>query len=224
MRCSFPFLLLVLVSVPSQMSCTAPENERIRTGATRTISSQHPRLLGSKDDLRRLAQTRPEAYAKVVEAARTMDPGDPSVMDDHMKMVSMALVSAIDEDSELGKLAVKRAMAYINKPIRIGHENFGHDLARCAIVYDLCWPYWSGEERAAFHDYMNRTVDANVNSEVHVFHNAWYGYKHWGIGLACYATWYENPRAEEILAETERDYIQRAAPALALAGGGGGFA
>jgi hypothetical protein len=145
-------------------------------------------------------------------------------MDDHMKMISMALVSVIEDDTNLGRLAVERALVYIKKPIRVGHENFGHDLARCAIVYDLCWPFWSEEEKSAFHDYMNRTVDANVNSETHVFHNAWYGYKHWGIGLACYATWYENPRAEAILAETERDYIQRAAPALASAGDGGGFA
>jgi hypothetical protein len=48
---------------------------------------------------------------------------------------------------------------------------------------------------------MNRTVDANVASETHVFHNGWYGYKNWGIGLACYATYPTNPRAPEILAE-----------------------
>ncbi len=224
MRFSSPFLFVVLVFAGVQTSCTTAGNMQIRTGAAKVISREHPRLLGSKDDLQRLAQRRPEAYARVAEAARKMEPGDPSVMDDHMKMVSMALVSAIEDDSELGKLAVERAMAYIRAPIRVGHETFGHDLARCAIVYDLCWPYWSEEERGLFHDYMNRTVDANVNSETHVFHNAWYGYKHWGIGLACYATWYENSRAPEILSETERDYEERAAPALALAGGGGGFA
>ena len=224
MRFYCPLLLAGLALAVPQTSCTTAEKTQIRTGAAKVISREHPRLLGSKHDLQSLAQRRPEAYQRVVEAARSMEPSDPSVMDDHMKMVSMALVSAIEEDSELGRLAVKRALAYIEAPIRIGHENFGHDLARCAIVYDLCWPSWSDEERSAFHDYMNRTVDANVNSETHVFHNAWYGYKHWGIGLACYATWYENPRAAEILAETERDYLQRAAPALALAGDGGGFA
>ena len=85
---------------------------------------------------------------------------------------------------------IELAMQTIRAPIRTGHETFGHDLARCAMAYDLCHPFWTEEERAAFHDYMNRTVDANVNSETHVFHNAWYGYKNWGIGLACYATFY----------------------------------
>ena len=40
---------------------------------------------------------------------------------------------------------------------------------------------------------------ANVRSETHVFHNGWYGYKNYGIGLAAYASFYENPRAPEIL-------------------------
>ena len=115
-------------------------------------------------------------------------------------------------------------MRYIDAPIRVGHETFGHDMANCALVYDLCYPSWRPEERQKFIEYMNKTVDANVRSEASPFHNAWYGYKHWGYGLACYATWYENPRAPEILAETERDYRERAAPALELSGNGGGFA
>ena len=71
---------------------------------------------------------------------------------------------------------------------------------------------------------MNKTVDANVQSETHVFHNGWYGYKNWGIGLACYATYYENTRAQSILQALESDYLTRAAPALELAGAGGGWA
>jgi hypothetical protein len=56
-----------------------------------------------------------------------------------------------------------------------------------------------------------------------VFHNGWYGYKNWGIGLAAYATYYENPRAETILHTLESEYRSRAAPALELAGDGGGW-
>ncbi|MHC4694440.1 MAG: heparinase II/III domain-containing protein, partial [Planctomycetota bacterium] len=64
----------------------------------------------------------------------------------------------------------------------------------------------------------------NIRSETHVFHNGWYGYKNWGIGLACYATFYENERAKEILGALEEEYRNRAAPALELAGAGGGWA
>jgi len=182
------------------------------------VPKSHPRLLGSRKRLQELAKQRPEAYQRVVRVARELD------ADDHSKMISMALVCAIEQDEQIGKSAVKKAMKYVNGPIRKGHVTFGHDLARCAIVYDLCYEYWSQSERVNFHAYMNKTVDENIRSETHVFHNGWYGYKYWGIGLACYATFYENERAPEILKTLEQEYRSRAAPALELAGAGGGWA
>ncbi len=182
------------------------------------VPDEHPRLLGSLERLQRLAAERPDAYQRVVQVARKAS------ADDHAKMISMSIVCAVESDEQLGKLAVQMAMKYINGPIRSGHVTFGHDLARCAIVYDLCYKYWRQDQRAAFHEYMNKTVDANVRSETHVFHNGWYGYKHWGIGLACYATYYENERAQSILETLEQDWLTRAAPALELAGDGGGWA
>ncbi|HLB72900.1 MAG TPA: heparinase II/III family protein [Sedimentisphaerales bacterium] len=184
----------------------------------RAVPGEHPRLLGSRSRLQKLATERSEAYKRVVQIARE------SQADDHEKMFSIALVCAIEQDEKLGKTGVQMAMNYIDGPIREGHVTFAHDLARCAIVYDLCYPYWTAEQRSKFHDYVNKTVDANVRSEAHVFHNGWYGYKNWGIGLACYATYYENPRAVEILQTLEQDWKTRAAPALELAGEGGGWA
>jgi len=186
--------------------------------ARQAVPDKHPRLLGSRERLQELAKTRSEAYRRVVGVAREID------ADDHAKMISMALVCAIEQDKKLGEAAVQMAMKYINGPIKQGHVPFGSDLALCAIAYDLCYEYWTEAQREAFHKYMNKTVDANVSSETHVFHNGWYGYKHWGIGLACYATYYENPRAPEILKTLEEDWRARAAPALRLAGDGGGWA
>jgi hypothetical protein len=182
------------------------------------VPKEHPRLLGSRERLRQLARERAEAYQRVVEVARGGE------TDEHAKMVSLALVCAIEGDEQLGREAVAMAMKYVDGPIRQGHVTFGADLARCAIVYDLCYESWTAEQRAAFHRYMNETFDANVDSETHVFHNGWYGYKWWGIGLASYATYYENERAPETLRELDREYRQRAAPALELAGAGGGWA
>jgi len=190
----------------------------IARSAEHAVPKQHPRLLGSREDLQRLANERSEAYRRVVQVAREGN------ADDHSKMISMALVCAIEQDKQLGKQAVQMAMKYVNGPIRKGHVPFAHDLARCAIVYDLCHQYWTDQERARFHDYMNKTVDANVRSETHVFHNGWYGYKNWGIGLACYASYYENERAPEILEALHREWRTRAAPALDMAGDGGGWA
>ena len=186
--------------------------------ARHPVPREHPRLLGSRAELIALSRARPEAYRRVVQVARSQSG------DDHAMMISLGLVCAIDGDEESGQRAKQRAMKYINGPILKGHVTFGHDLARCALVYDLCYSCWTDEERVKFHDYMNKTVDANVDSETHVFHNAWYGYKNWGYGLAGYASYYENPRAPAILKTLEDDYLRRAAPALELAGAGGGFA
>ena len=182
------------------------------------VPEAHPRLLGSRDRLQQLTLERSQAYERVVRVARELD------ADDHAKMLSLALVCAIEQDEALGRQAVAKAMTYVNGPIRQGHTPFAHDLARCAIVYDLCHEFWTEDQRLRFHTYMNQTVDANVRSETHVFHNGWYGYKHWGIGLACYATYHENDRAAEILQTLEQDWHTRAAPALRMSGAGGGWA
>jgi hypothetical protein len=182
------------------------------------VPREHPRLLGSRQELKALAQERAQAYQRVVRVAR--DPGG----DDYSKMISMALVCAIEEDAGMGRAAVERAMKYVDGPIRVGHVPFATDLALSALAYDLCHEHWTDAQRARFHDYVNRTVEANVQSETHVFHNGWYGYKNWGIGLACYAGYYENPRAQEFLRVLEDDWRTRAAPALELAGAGGGWA
>jgi len=191
---------------------------RPAASAAHAVPREHPRLLGSRQELRDLAQARAPAYQRVVAVARQ------SGGDDYSKMISLALVCAIEDDTTLGRAAVERAMKYVEGPIRKGHTTFGTDLALCAIVYDLCYDAWTAEQRAQCHAYMNQTIEANVQSETHVFHNGWYGYKNWGIGLACYATYHENPRAPGYLRVLRDDWINRAAPALELAGAGGGWA
>ncbi len=182
------------------------------------VPMEHPRLLGPRQELKNLAQERTHAYQRVLAVARGTDG------DDYSKMISMALVCAIEEDTAIGRAAVESAMKYVEGPIRVGHEPFATDLALCAIVYDLCHECWTNAQRARFHEYVNKTVEANVSSETHVFHNGWYGYKNWGIGLACYAGYHENPQAPETLRVLEEDWRSRAAPAMELAGAGGGWA
>jgi len=183
------------------------------------VSREHPRLLGSLERLKALKEQRPEPYARMAAVARKS--GD---SDSHHSLVSMALVSAIEDDGLLGRKTIDLTMKIVESDIRRGHVTFGADLAKTAVVYDLCWPWWTDEEKNKYFQYFGATVDANVRSESSVMHNAWYSYKHWGYGLASYATMYEYERAPEILATTMRDYETRAAPALELAGGGGGWA
>ncbi len=183
-----------------------------------TVPKAHPRLLGSRAELQALARQRPAEYKRMAAVARGQGG------DDHSAIISMSLVAAIEGDADLARRAKQRALKLVDGPIRKGHVTFGHDLALAAIAYDLCHEHWTPDERNRFHAYVNKTVDANVQSETHVFHNAWYGYKHWGIGLAALAGYHENPRAAEILRTTLDDYRTRAAPALELAGAGGAWA
>ncbi|NKB72443.1 MAG: hypothetical protein GKR89_35655 [Candidatus Latescibacteria bacterium] len=174
--------------------------------------------MGSIERLRGLAEERAAAYERMADVARHRN------ADAHSKMVSMALVAAIEDDAELGRRAVDMALVYVDGPIRQGHVPFGADLARSALVYDLCYAWWTEEERDRFHTYLNETARANQNSETHVFHNGWYAYKYWGIGLAAYASYYDNRQAPELIRNLEEEFINRAAPALELAGAGGGWA
>ena len=84
-------LIGLLLATLLIFGCGAP-SEGGKVNGERRISKEHPRLLGSRERLQKLAKERPEAYARVVDAVRNLQPGDESVMDDHMKMISMALV------------------------------------------------------------------------------------------------------------------------------------
>jgi len=188
------------------------------TGPKHPVPKEHPRILGPRSRLQKLSRERAGAYRRTVDTARNKQ------ADYHTKVISLALVSAIEGDAGLGKQAVGMAMRVVNGPIRRGHVTFGHDLAHVGIVYDLCHEHWTDAERTKYHSYVDKTVDANKGSERGVFHNGWYGYKNWGIGIASYASYYDNPRAKEHLAGLYKDYSERAAPALSLAGAGGGWA
>ncbi len=182
------------------------------------VTRKHPRLLGSLEELRTLARERRAEYERMKRVAND------SQVDDYAWIISAALVSAIEGDREMAGKVQQRAMKMVNGPIRVGHTPFGTDLALCGVAFDLCSEAWSETDRRKLCQYINSTVDQNVKSETSVFHNAWYGYKNWGIGVACYATYYENDRAPAILHDLEQDYVTRAAPALTMAGTGGGWA
>jgi hypothetical protein len=186
--------------------------------ARHAVAREHPRLLGSREQLRSLARQRETEYQRV----RRISADEKTEI--YAWILSASLVAAIEGDRELARKVQARAMTMVNGPIRIGHMPFGTDLALCGVAFDLCREAWPEADTRRLCEYVDKTVDGNVNSELAVFHNAWYGYKNWGIGLAAYATYYEHERAPALLRGLEQDYRTRAAPALELAGAGGGWA
>lgn len=187
-------------------------------GARSQVPREHPYLLGSRAELQALAKARPAEYQRMARVAH--DTG----ADTYSRILSAGLVSAIEGDHVLASEVHRLAMEMVNGPIRAGHVTFGYDLALCGFAYDLCHEAWPAADRLKLHEYINKTVDANVKNETSVFHNAWYSYKNWGIGVASYATYHENGRSPAHLRVLENDYLTRAAPALELAGDGGGWA
>lgn len=156
----------------------------------RVVSREQPRLLGSLPELRALAAARTNEFERVRAVAR-----DASA-DDYSWLISAGLVAAVDRDGELAGRVQARAMQYVQGPIRQGDVPFATDLTLGGLAYDLCYQAWSEADRRKFHEYLNRTAEANVQSETHVFHNGWYGYKNWGIGVAAYACYHEKPQAK----------------------------
>ena len=184
----------------------------------RAVTTEHPRLFGSSAELKALAAKKPQEFNRMKSVAQNTQGGE------YARMMSISLVNAVEPDAALAREAVALAMKRINAPIITGHNPFGSVLAECAVVYDYCFNEWTEEERAKFIDYFNRTVAANTDAETHVFHNGWYGYKNWGYGVAAYATYHENPESPKVLRALEKEFAERAAPALELAGAGGGWA
>lgn len=186
--------------------------------ARHPVTTDHPRLLGTAAQLQALAQARPAAYERTARVARGSD------ADRHSLLLSRGIVGVVEGDAALCRQAVEGALPIVRGPVLSGHVPFGHLLAQAGLVYDLCYDQWTAAERDEYHTYLNATVDANTESETHVFHNGWYAYKWWGIGLGALATYHENERSPAILQALETEYRQRAAPALEMAGAGGGWA
>lgn len=159
---------------------------------------EHPRLFGSLERLRALASERSEAFVRMDEVALERQGGDMEYL------FSAALASAVTGDDALARDTVAHALKIVHGSIRVGHETFGKDLTNCAVVFNLCRAAWTESEVAEFINHMNRTIEANQGSELTVFHNGFYSYQNAGIGIASYATYYENPRVAPRLAPLKR--------------------
>jgi hypothetical protein len=201
---------------------------------TMQVPKEHPRLLGSREFLQKLAKERPEAYARTKEIAnreltKAGHPADASfdfggVISVHAKLMSMSLVCAIENDAAMGRKAIDLAFEhFVNVPVRVGHEAFGADVGEVAFVYDLCHEHWSDEEKKKYHAYIFECRDRNVDEETSPFHDGWWGYKNYGFIQGLLAVMHETEKELIPLYLIDREFRTVAADALRLAGEGGGY-
>jgi hypothetical protein len=85
----------------AMLLCGVDAAESVAQSTIHAVPKEHPRLLGYRQDLQKLADQRSEAYKRVVQVARQLDE------DDHSKMISTALACAIEQDQQEGLRAVR---------------------------------------------------------------------------------------------------------------------
>ena len=203
--------------------------------ATRQVPKEHPRLFGTLPYLQGLAKERPEAYRRTKEIAGreltaaphpaegTADFG--AQVSVESKLISMSLVAAIEQDARMGRAAVDLVMEkFVDAPVRVGHIPFGADVGEVGLVYDLCHPWWTDEEKKKCHNYIFECRDKNVDEELGPFHDGWWGYKNWGLIIGLLAVMHETEKELLMLYEVDKDFRIAAADAQRLAGDGGGYA
>ena len=147
----------------------------------RPIPQERPRIFGGTDVIRRLATERAEDYQRLRDVAAPED------MTDWPGAATHALLYTITGERGHGDRALAIARAVAQKPILVGHQCFARELAKIAVAYDHAHDLLTDEDRELFHDYLNRTYEANIPHENPVFFNGYYGYKMYGLGLAAYA-------------------------------------
>src|ERR1035437_7673524 len=154
---------------------TTIEKNTVLDAGHHPISRERPRLLGTREQLQKLSKERPEAFKRMLDVARSAkDTGYEQLA----MIIGLSIAYVLEGNKAEGRRLVDMVLKdYVDQPIKTGHMTFAHDLARCAIVYDLCHDLWTAEERERFRQYTHTTIASNLDSEASPFHNGWWGYK-----------------------------------------------
>ncbi|MCD6405907.1 MAG: heparinase II/III family protein [Planctomycetes bacterium] len=181
---------------------------RIPDGAWADTLSEHPRLLGPKQRLAERARTMPQFYA---------------VVRSHGSLVAAGIANAVDGivPERIDKY-IADAASEVAKGVTNIHQTTWVRLTKVAETYDFFHDSISAEDRRAMIVWMNAHLEAYKGDET-AFHNSTLSKILCYLRIA-YATWGENPRAEDF-----RDYALinlyegKVVPLLNEFGAGGGF-
>jgi hypothetical protein len=183
-------------------------------------SRNHPRLFGTDAQLKQMALQKPKLWQSVI-ANVDVD----SILP--LKIRTLGFAYQVTGDKKKAQKAIELAKEVIRKGITTEHVEFETRLWPVAECYDLCFTLLTKQDRKEFIDYVNAMFDANknpgVDSYVGPFHNTQLR-RIMAFGLAGYATFPENPRAEEIVHHVKKVELgEILLPALKVFGDGGGW-
>jgi len=214
-RSGVVFFLALLVGAPPTLPQDSARPSR------HAIPKSHPRLFGSAEQILTLSRAKPGHWAAVLKSAESGSP--PAAL----RARTRGYASLVTNDSKFARAAIADAQKIVAKGLSTEHVEFEQRMWPVAETYDACYPWLTPEERTAFIDYLNRMFDANnvpgVDSFVAPWHNTQLR-RLVSFGLAGYATFPENPRAQEIIEHVKRvEWGEKLLPALREYGAGGGW-
>ncbi|MDF2440193.1 MAG: hypothetical protein JWN98_1177 [Abditibacteriota bacterium] len=209
--CAFFGHQSTLARAQSAASRNPPPNPRIATGAWAAMRRQHPRLFGSRSYLQALAKARPEAYGRSAKGTA------------ERFLPAAAVVQAVEGLSPEKVEAYRvQAMQNVARGVTDLHQDTWIWLHDTALIYDAFFESLSPDERRRIIEWMNGHLE-KFKTDENAFHNSTLSKILTYVRIA-YATWGENPRAQEF-----RDYAikklyeDKVVPVLQEFGAGGGF-
>ncbi len=205
--------------MPNDIPAPAP---LIATGAWRDVlNGPHPRLYGSANRLKTLAQAKPEAYQRDVKGAseqRTLSQGvaGQGILADGI----LHTVEGLPQDQVQAR--IRQALDHVAVGVTNEHQRTWERLNDVALVFDFFHRAITPADRHAMTDWINRHLAVYTDDE-NAFHNSTPEKMMVYLRIA-YATWGENPQATAF-----RDYAVthlyegRIVPVLNTFGAGGGY-
>ena len=194
----------------------------IATGAWRDVlAGPHPRLYGSRNHLRALAQAKPEAYLRDVrnvsrqEMIRSGSNGQDILAD--------GLVHAVEGLApDRVQARIRQALGHVAGGVTDDHQATWIKLNDAALVYDFFHDALALAERQALIDWFNPHLEFYTDDE-YDFHNSTPEKMMTYLRIA-YATWGENPQAQAFRDHAlVRIYEGKLVPIFHEFGAGGGY-
>ena len=173
-----------------------------------SLAGPHPRLFGPPAYLKQLAADKPALYQQI------------KVQNDTLSACVVQAIEGLPKDTQ--DRYVARAMSAVNRGVTNVHQDTWSAMQRVAVTFDSFHDAISPEDRQAIIDWLNAHLGVYVDDEG-AFHNSTMAKSYCYLQVA-YATWGENPRAQEF-----RDYAikklyeSKLVPAFKEFGAGGGY-
>ena len=201
--------MAVVSHPPAEVRFIAPRPApRISNGAWAGTLQHHPRLLGPPGFVKQRAEQFPELYQETKQSDQ---------------LLARGIVHAVEgiSDEDIQKL-IERAMRRLDRGITNEHQDTWVWLTNVALAYDLFHDHISPEDREKMIAWINPHLEVYTDDES-AFHNSTPSKALCYLRIA-YATWGENPRAQEFRDHAiKKLYEQRMLPTLQEFGQGGGW-